>query len=98
MKSVVTIAWTEVPHISDEQKAAYLASIPPHLRRARTEGVPYLGAGAIYSSHVTAESIMIEPIPLPNHWARGYGLDVGWNRTAALWGAWDKESDVAYLY
>ena len=25
-------------------------------------------------------------------------LDVGWQRTAALWGAWDDETDVLYLY
>jgi hypothetical protein len=25
-------------------------------------------------------------------------MDVGWNRTAAIWGAWDKESDTIYCY
>lgn len=25
-------------------------------------------------------------------------MDVGWNKTAALWGAWDRESDTVYLY
>ncbi len=25
-------------------------------------------------------------------------MDVGWNRTAALWAAWDQQSDVVYLY
>lgn len=98
MKSVVTISWAETPHLSQEQKDAYLASIPPHLRRARTEGVPYLGAGAIYSSFVTVESISIAPIPLPDHWTRSFGLDVGWNRTAAIWTAWDKDSDIVYAY
>lgn len=97
-KSVITIAWSEVPHLSEEEKKSYLASIPPHLRRARTEGVPYLGAGAIYSSFVTVESISIEPIPLPDHWARCFGQDVGWNRTAALWSAWDKDADIVYVY
>ena len=97
-KSVVTISWSEVAHLTQEQKDAYLASIPPHLRRARTEGVPYLGSGAIYSSYVTVESISIDPIPLPNHWARSFGLDVGWNRTAAIWTAWDKDSDIVYAY
>lgn len=98
MKSVVTISWAQVPHLDEKQKESYLASIPPHLRRARTEGVPYLGAGAIYSGHVLVESIAINPIPLPDHWARCFALDVGWNRTAALWGAWDKDSDIVYLY
>ncbi len=97
-KAVTTISWSEVPHLTQEQKDAYLASIPPHLRRARTEGVPYLGAGAIYSSHVTVESISIDPFPLPAHWSRCFGMDVGWNRTAAIWLAWDKDSDVVYGY
>ena len=97
-KSVITISWAETPHLDAEYKDSYLKSIPPHLRRARTEGVPYLGAGAIYSSHVTTESISIDPIPLPDHWARSFGLDVGWNRTAALWTAWDKDADIVYAY
>ena len=25
-------------------------------------------------------------------------MDVGWNRTAVLWAAWDREQDVIYLY
>ena len=37
-------------------------------------------------------------LPVPGHWPRAYGLDVGWNRTAAVWGALDRDSDVLYLY
>jgi hypothetical protein len=25
-------------------------------------------------------------------------MDVGWNRTAVIWQAWDREADVVYLY
>jgi hypothetical protein len=35
---------------------------------------------------------------LPVYWPRAYGFDVGWNRTAAVWGAHDREADVLYLY
>ena len=35
---------------------------------------------------------------LPNHWPRAYGMDVGWNRTAAIWGAFDRETSTSYLY
>jgi hypothetical protein len=52
--------------------------------------------GKIYP--VDLESILIDPIDLPKHWQKGYGLDVGWNRTAAVWGALDRDSDVLYLY
>ena len=27
-----------------------------------------------------------------------YALDVGWNATAALWGAWNRETDVVYVW
>ena len=29
---------------------------------------------------------------------RAYGLDVGWNKTAAIWGARNPETGVIYLY
>lgn len=73
-----------------------LSSIAPHMRDARTKGIPVLGAGAIYP--VPESVILCEPFDLPEYWPRAYGLDVGWNRTAALWGAWDRDSDVVYLY
>lgn len=97
-KSVVTISWEDVPHLSQAQKDEIIKSIPPHLRDARTKGVPYIGPGLIYAAHVPPESIMINPIRIPNHWPRCFALDVGWNRTAALWGAWDREADIVYIY
>ena len=41
---------------------------------------------------------MVDPFELPLHWPRGYGLDVGWNRTAAIGGAHDRDTDVVYLW
>ncbi|MEO5369572.1 MAG: hypothetical protein H7833_05790 [Magnetococcus sp. DMHC-1] len=35
---------------------------------------------------------------IPQWWPKVYALDVGWQRTAAVWGAWDREADVVYLY
>lgn len=77
-------------------KAELIASIPPHMRDARTKGIPQLGAGAIYP--VPESEIIVEPFKIPNFWPRVYALDVGWNRTAALWGAWDRDQDCVYLY
>lgn len=59
-------------------------------------GVPQLGSGAIYP--VPESEIIVEPFAIPRYWRRGYALDVGWNRTAALWGAHDTQADVVYLY
>ena len=77
-------------------KSELLAEIPPYQRDARTKGTPMLGRGAIYP--VPESDFVIPAIPIPDHWPRGYGLDVGWKRTAAVWGARDLDTDTVYLY
>ena len=72
--------------ISDEQtKKDLYASIPPYQRDARSKGIPQLGSGAIYP--VRESEIVRKPFEIPRYWPRCYALDVGWNRTAAVWGA-----------
>ncbi|MCK8788089.1 hypothetical protein M0638_27410 [Roseomonas sp. NAR14] len=93
---VVTATWSDVPHLTENQKSELLASIPPYQRDARSKGIPQLGSGAIYP--VAEETVIEEPFELPPYWPRGYALDVGWNRTAAVWGAHDRETDVVHLY
>lgn len=93
---VVHASWDDVPHLSAEAKAELFSSTPPHLRDARSKGTPSLGSGAIYP--VAMESIVCAPFAIPGYFPRAYALDVGWNRTAALWGAWDREGDILYIY
>ena len=88
--------WDDVPHLSAQDKAELLSSIPAYQRDARSKGVPQLGSGAIYP--VSEDDVVCDPIELPAWWPRAFGMDVGWNRTAAVWGARDPESDVVYLY
>lgn len=95
-KALVMAGWDDVPHLGEKDKARMLAETPPHLRDARSKGIPSLGSGAIYP--VPESEIKVKDFPIPNHWPRLYALDVGWNRTAAVWGAWDKDADVIYLY
>lgn len=90
------MGWEDIPHLSEEQKKEMYDSLPPHQRDARSKGIPSLGAGAIYP--VPETDYLVDPFEIPEHWPRVYALDVGWNRTAALWGAWDRDSDVVYLY
>jgi len=71
-------------------------SIPSFQRDARTRGIPQLGSGAIYK--ISDEDILCKPFDIPGHWPRVYGMDVGWNRTAVIWGAQDRESGILYLY
>jgi Terminase RNaseH-like domain len=95
-KYCVQASWDDAPHLSSAQKESLYTSIPPYQRDARSKGIPQLGSGAIYP--VPESEIICDPFRMPNYWPRGYGLDVGWNRTAAIWGAWDRENDVIYLY
>lgn len=95
-RHVVMATWDDVPHLSQAQKDELWESIPPYQRDARAKGVPQLGSGAIYP--VPESEIICEPFEVPDWWPRAYGFDVGWNKTAAIWGAIDRESDTVYLY
>lgn len=95
-KFVVMATWDDAPHLSDEVKTELWNSIPPFQRDARSKGVPQLGSGAIYP--VPESDIVVDDFPIPDHWPRAYGMDVGWNRTAVPWGAWNPETDVLYLF
>lgn len=90
------IGWDDVPHISDVDKKEMLEAYPAHQRDARSKGVPMLGAGAIYP--IDESIFSVDPFKIPDWWPRAYGFDVGWKRTAAVWGAHDRDSDIIYLY
>lgn len=85
----------DVPHIDDKTKREIEANTPPHLRGARMRGEPSLGAGAIYP--VSPDEFRVAPFQIPGYFTRGFGFDPGWNRTAAVWGAYDRDNDVLYL-
>lgn len=93
---VVMASWDDAPHLSEESKKELWNSLPPHQRDARSKGIPQLGAGAIFP--VPESDLIVEPFVIPAHWPRGYGFDVGWNNTAGVWGAHDRENDVLYAY
>lgn len=95
-KWAIGITWDDVPHLDATAKAELWESIPPHQRDARAKGIPALGSGVIYP--VAEDTIICDPFKLPEWWPRAFALDVGWNRTAAVWGAWNRENDTVYLY
>lgn len=95
-KYLVTAGWNDIPHLDAKTKAELLAATPVHLRKARSEGIPALGSGAIFA--LDEESITCDPIRVPEHWAQIIGLDFGWDHpTAAANLAWDRDLDVVYL-
>lgn len=93
---VTKAAWDDVPHLTEEAKARFLAGIPEWQRDARTKGIPQLGSGAIY--RVSPDYVFIDPIQIPDHWRKAYALDVGWRVTAAVWGALDPDTGITYIY
>lgn len=93
----VICAWEDVPHLSETERKRKLANALPHEKDARSKGIPSIGPGKIYP--VSESDFIIKPLKsIPAWWPRVYGMDVGWNKTAAIWGAWDQEADVVYLY
>jgi len=93
---VVHAGWDDVPHLDEKTKDELLRSTPPYLRDARAKGIPSLGAGAIYP--IEESVLKVDPFAIPKYWPRGYALDVGWNKTACVWGARDPSTDVVYIY
>lgn len=99
-KYIDMIGWQDTPHlsppnISEEDLASATEGMLPHEIEARTTGMPTLGSGAVYP--VAEERIFCEAFKVPDHWARGWAMDVGWVRTAGLVGAYDEDADHYYL-
>jgi hypothetical protein len=95
-KHVVQAGWDHAVHLTAAAKADLLKEIPPYQRDARSKGIPMLGSGAIYP--VPESDFVVQPFAIPDHYPRGFGFDVGWNRSAAVWGARDRDTDCVYLY
>ena len=93
---IVNATWDDAPHLSAEQKAELYLSIPAYQREARSKGIPALGSGAIYP--VAEDDMTVADFPVAKHWPRVWAMDVGWNRTAVLWLAWDRDADMVYVY
>lgn len=89
--------WDDAPHLDEETKKELLASIPEWQHEMRSRGIPMMGEGLIYD--VPESSIVMDPIPIPNHWRRCCAIDLGINHpTAAVWTAYDAATDTIYVY
>lgn len=96
-RHVTMMTIDDAEHYSPQERAIIAASYEEHEREARTKGVPALGEGRVFP--VSEESIAIDPLPIPVHWARICGIDFGWDHpAAAAWLAWDRDADVVYVY
>lgn len=98
-KCRITMTWDDCPHLSEEEKETLYREYPTHERDARSKGIPQLGSGAIYP--ISEERIKFDPpedFKIPEWWPKAFAMDVGWKATAALWGAWDRDSDTVYIW
>jgi phage terminase large subunit-like protein len=95
-KYIINVGWDDgVPHLSAETKKELLEGTHPAFIEVRTKGIPSLGAGAVYP--VPEKDIIVDDFAIPAHWRKAYAMDVGWNKTAVLWGAID-DNDIIYFY
>lgn len=93
---VTTMTIEDAEHYTPEQRAAIIASYPPHEREARARGIPTMGSGLIFP--VPEDLITIDPFPIPKHWPQIVGIDFGWDHpTAGARLAWDRDADVVYV-
>lgn len=92
----IMASWEDVPHLDETSKAGLISAYSPHERDARSKGVPQLGSGAIYP--VPEDELICKPFEIPAWYRLVFALDVGWKKTAVLWGALNPETDVLYLF
>lgn len=95
-KALVQAGWDHAPHLSNQEKEDLLASTPPHLRDARSKGEPSMGSGSVYP--IDPSYYLVDDWRPKPWYRRCYGLDVGWNFTAAVWLAYDPDTDIIYVY
>lgn len=89
--------WWDAPHITEKDIKDMLAAIPDWQVQMRSRGEPVMGSGLIYD--VSDEQIRCESFPIPDHWRRIAGVDIGITHdTAVVWSAYDPDGDVVYIY
>lgn len=101
-RSRVVCPMDDVPHLSKEWIAEKLANYSGAARETRRTGIPYTGSGRIY--RVDESVFVVEPFAVPRYWSRvwaadfGFGSEENGSGTACVWGAWDRENDIVYIY
>jgi len=90
-------SWDDSPHLTEDTKNFLRSAIPAHELQAREKGIPSFHAGLVHP--VPEKEFVINPIPIPNHWAKICGMDIGWDHpTTVVFLAKDRDSGKIYLY
>ncbi len=108
---VVRMRMQDAGHLADDNRQkALIATFPEHQRRARIDGLPMLGSGAVFED-VELDSLVV-PLRIQNEevvhsslgpldtqaWTKIWGIDFGISHAfgAALLG-WDRDNDIVYV-
>lgn len=94
---IIGATWDDAPHLTAKVKAQQWASMLPYQRAARTQGIPQLGAGAVYP--IGEDDLRVADFAIPEHWWRGFAMDVGGGAkpTAAVFAALNPDDRLLYV-
>ena len=96
-QAMIRATWDDAPHLTEAEKEQRLAALPFHEREMRSRGIPAMGSGLVFP--VLDEDIEYESVKIEEWWPRICGIDFGYDHPfAAVWLAWDRDSDTVYLY
>ncbi len=99
-KYYIQATWDDNPYLAQETKDRLRATLKPHELEAREKGIPTVGTGLVYQ--VPEKDFVVpmdEIFEIPNHWAKVYGMDVGFFApTAVVFLAIDRDQDIIYVY
>lgn len=102
-RALITAGMRHAPHLSLADIAKQEEDTLPHLRPAVIDGNPTMGSGNVYQvlrSDIEFDYVKDSKgkyIEVPAYWKRIGGLDVGFNKTAYLSGAYDQDNDTLYV-
>lgn len=95
-RSVTRMTIFDAYHYTEEKRQELIASYPKHQRRARMQGLPAIGEGAIFP--IDDEDIMVAPFQIPDYWMEIGGLDFGYDHpTASVRLVFDRESETFFV-
>lgn len=95
--ALVRMGLKDALHYRPEDIALIAKQYPEHERRARVEGIPQLGEGAVFP--IEREAYVIDPPDWQDWWLYLGAIDFGWDHPCgAVEGAWDRDTDVIYIF
>jgi phage terminase large subunit-like protein len=97
-QALIEATWDDAPHLTADVKEQRLMALRPHEREMRSKGVPLAGAGLIFC--VSDDDLLVDPMPIPDHWRQLIGVDFGISTQhpfSAAKLAIDPDTDTTYL-